>query len=230
MIGKFIGRENQIFDILQKFKDEGLEYILVGGYAVSAFSHRFSADADLVIRNEDLRGFADTLVKNGFVEIQRKELKSPYGGKFVAFQKNEELPVSVDLLAGSLKSRQTGATWSHSYLKDHSTNSNIEGSERSLEAKIPERELLMAIKLHSGRLTDVRDLVALGTDANFEKVRKHVRKGNQKKLSKILRKIGKTIDSEEFEDSFKGVFSEKEVPEESIKAVKDFIQKIIESD
>jgi len=44
----FIDRENQIFEVLQDFDDRGLEFVVVGGYAVSAFQHRFSVDADLI--------------------------------------------------------------------------------------------------------------------------------------------------------------------------------------
>ncbi len=51
MMGKFINRENQIFDILSKIIGNDIELIIVGGYAVSAFSHRFSVDAD-IIHNE----------------------------------------------------------------------------------------------------------------------------------------------------------------------------------
>lgn len=229
MIKNFIDRENQIFGILQKFKDEELEYVLVGGYAVSAFSHRFSMDADLVIMNKDLGKFAEILEEEGFEEIQRRELKSIYGGKFVAFQGGVELPVSVDLLVNSLESRQTGASWSYSYLKDNSMDVRIEGSERSLEAKIPERELLMAVKLHSGRLADARDVVALGTGVDFERIRRHARRGDQKRLNTVLQGINEIISSEGFKDSFKGVFSEKKVPEESINSVKNFIQKMVES-
>ena len=38
--------------MLQKFIDAGLDLIVIGGYGVSAYKHRFSIDADLVISEE----------------------------------------------------------------------------------------------------------------------------------------------------------------------------------
>jgi len=58
-----IKKENSIFEILQKFIDSSLNFIIVGGYAVSSFKHRFSVDADIVIKNEDLKDFEKILKK-----------------------------------------------------------------------------------------------------------------------------------------------------------------------
>jgi hypothetical protein len=56
---KLIKKENDIFDILQKFIDKDLNCIIVGGYAVSAFKNRFSVDADIVVKSEDLSKFEE---------------------------------------------------------------------------------------------------------------------------------------------------------------------------
>ena len=45
MLKEFIDRENEIFNILNKLKDGGIDFILIGGYAISAFKRRFSVDA-----------------------------------------------------------------------------------------------------------------------------------------------------------------------------------------
>jgi len=42
---ELITKENDIFDILQKFIKANLNFIVVGGYAVSSYKHRFSVDA-----------------------------------------------------------------------------------------------------------------------------------------------------------------------------------------
>ena len=204
-------------------KEEDLDFILVGGYAVSAFSHRFSVDADLVVKDGDLEKFREILEEEGYKEIQKKDLKKPYQGKFISFQKSEELPVTVDLLVNSLGCRQTEASWNFDYLQKNSVEETIEGSEKSLEAKIPEKELLIAIKLHSGRLTDIRDVVALSSNADYGKIKRHVNRGYHKKLKKILEEAKKIIESENFEDSFKGVFEEKKLPEDNIQKVKKFL-------
>ena len=42
MLDKFAQRENLIFDTLQKFVDAQLDFVVIGGYGVSAYKHRFS--------------------------------------------------------------------------------------------------------------------------------------------------------------------------------------------
>ena len=70
---ELIKKENDIFEILQKFIDSNIDFIVVGGYAVSAFKHRFSVDADIVIRLEDLSKFEEVLKKNDFKKTITKQ-------------------------------------------------------------------------------------------------------------------------------------------------------------
>ena len=70
-----IKKENEIFEILQKFIDSNMDFIVVGGYAVSAFKHRFSVDADIVIKSENLSKFEEILKKQNFKKtIRSKEI------------------------------------------------------------------------------------------------------------------------------------------------------------
>ncbi len=226
MIGKFIERENRIFVKLKDFQEKKLNFILVGGYAVSAFNHRFSVDADIVIKKEELDGFIKSLKKDTYEEVQRKKLESVYGGEFISFKLDERLPVNFDILVDSLECRQTGASWSFDYLEDHSINKEVEGSEKSIDCKIPEKELLIAIKVHSGRLTDVRDVVALATDIDSEKIKKHADRGREKDFVNILNGIEKVLGRDGFENSFKGVFSEKLLPEGNVNEVKEIVKEL----
>ena len=82
----------------------------------------------------------------------------------------------------------------------------IEGSEESVQVRVPTEELLVAVKLHSGRLTDARDIVALIQDAELKKVEEHIDRGDQEKLKQGLENIEQTVSDSDFEDSFKGVF------------------------
>ncbi len=227
MIQEFIERENQIFEKLNEFKEIDLDFVLVGGYAVSAFNHRFSVDADIVIREQDKEKCKDVLVNNGFEEKQRKDLDSVYDGEFIGFTKGKDLPVNFDLLVNSLECRQTGASWSFEYIDENSISKVIEGTEKSIKSKIPEKELLIAIKIHSGRFTDVRDIVSLGKDIEIDKIREHIDRGEQEKLIKILIQIKEKLKSPGFIDSFKGVFSEKKFPEEKVNTIEDLIDDLI---
>jgi len=226
VIEKFIRRENRIFEVLQEFRGYGLNFVLVGGYAISAFHHRFSVDADVVVKGEELQGFVEALEARGFEEVEEKKLDTPYGGRFLSYMRKGELPVSIDLLVNSLECRQTGGSWSYEYLEEHSRERRVEGSEKSVVARIPGKELLMAIKLHSGRMTDVRDAVAMAPGADFSRVRKHLERGDRQRLKEGLERVLRIIDSEGFEDSFKGVFSTKQAPEESVHLLRSFIQEM----
>jgi len=99
----FVDRENQIFDVIQAFNERGLEFIVVGGYAISAFYHRFSVDADLVITEHDLEDFIEVLEDNEFEAVEDRDLI--YDGRYLAYEKDRELPVTIDLLVNSLQCR-----------------------------------------------------------------------------------------------------------------------------
>ena len=61
---------------------------------------------------------------------------------------------SADLLVGSLVCKATGASWSYDYIRRHSIV-----AELSVRCRVPERELLIALKIRSGRRADLRDIV-----------------------------------------------------------------------
>lgn len=220
----FVGRENEIFAVLQGFIDEDLPFVVVGGYGVSAFQHRFSVDADLVVRDDHLDDFTTLLEGRGFDPVADREL-DVYGGRYLAYEKDEELPVTIDLLVNSLHCRQTGGVWRYRYFRRHSTTADIEGTEQAVTVRVPERELLMAVKLHSGRLTDARDVVALAGDADFGRVATHLNRGNEDDLHNVLRGVSETLAGDDFEDSFKGVFSTSDFPEDDIEAVREFVDR-----
>ena len=220
----FIDRENEIFDVLQQFKSEGLEFIVVGGYGVSAYKHRFSVDADLVIQSDNLEQVTALLEEQGFEEETDRDLV--YGGRYMAYVKDTELPVTIDLLVDELQCRQTDASWSYQYFQKHSVRKEIEGSEKSVEVRVPTKELLIAVKLHSGRLTDTRDVVALIEDSDIEEVADHLNRGDQEKLQQVLKNVKETVSGPGFEDSFKGVFSQNTLPEDQIQKLQDFLKKI----
>lgn len=226
MTTEFIDRENQIFAILQAFNDADVDYVVVGGYAVSAFQHRFSVDADLVIRDADRAEFAAVLEDRGFVKAVEKELDA-YGGWFVAYEKDRELPIGIDLLVNGLTSRQTGARWGYDYLREHAEAREIEGSERAVTGQVPTRELLIAVKLHSGRLTDVRDVVALAAGADLAAVADHLYRGDEQRLRAVFDDALTTLQGENFADAFKGVFVREELPADTIDRVRAFLEEQI---
>lgn len=123
-----------------------------------------------------------------------------------------------------MQCRQTDASWSYQYFEEHSADKDVEGSEESVGVRVPSEELLIPVKLHSGRLTDARDVVALIQDTDLEKVEEHIDRGDQEKLKQVLENIEEPVGDSNFEDSFKGVFQRGTLPEENIEKIQEFIQ------
>lgn len=205
---KFMDRENEIFAILEKLLLEDLEFIIVGGYAVSSYKHRFSVDADIVIRKEDQEKFEKVLKEKGLKKQQSRILTDFYGSGFMRYEKKEPI-VSFDLLMNGLVSRTTDASFSFDLIFNDSQKRKIIGIEKEIKARIPSKELLIAMKLHSGRLTDIRDIAALSKNTDLEKIKKLISKGNLEILKKHLKDLKETVNKKNFIDSFKGVFLEK---------------------
>ena len=203
---KLIDKENTIFEIVQKFVDANLEFIVVGGYAVSAFKHRFSVDADIVIKSEDLEKFELILKKGNFEKTSEKNIENIYSSRFIRYEKDT---ASVDMLIDALGSRSTNASFSYKLLSDNSINKKIIGIEKEAAARVPTKELLIVMKIHSGRLTDFRDIAALAKDTNLETIKKFLFIGDLKSLQKNLNKLQEAVKDKNFVDSFKGVFIEK---------------------
>ena len=203
---QLIKKENEIFGILQKFIDKDLNFIIIGGYAVSAFKHRFSVDADIVIKSEDLPKFEDILRKTGFKKTITKELENVYSSKFIRYEKDQ---ASVDILIDALASRTTDASFSFNLLFDNSIKKKITGIEKDIFARIPVKELLIVMKIHSGRLTDFRDIATLAKDSDLSLIRKFLFIGDLKVINENLHKLNQIVNDKNFVDSFKGIFAEK---------------------
>ncbi|MBU2639787.1 MAG: nucleotidyl transferase AbiEii/AbiGii toxin family protein [Nanoarchaeota archaeon] len=223
MFEQYIQRENTIFEILQTFIDNRLNFILIGGYAISAYKHRFSVDADIVIRSDDIEKFEKILESKKFKKTKSKELKNLYSTKFARFEKKNELNVSIDLLVGGMGIRQTDSSLSFDKINSNSSLKTIKGLEKEIKIKIPSKELLIALKLQAGRLTDFRDIVALSKDIDTNKIKEFLKNIDKNKLKNNINYLLSLLEKKEFMDSFKGVFMEKkfDIDLETIKKLKE---------
>lgn len=221
-----IRREIEILRILKLF--HGLDFIVVGGYAVDAYTlHRFSVDLDIVVGKKDFEKFRTkqiltetcsttegfekfeaVLEKEGYLlKTQKKDLDEAYSGEFRRYVKDVGGKVSVDFLIGSLVARATGASWSFEFLKKNSQKRLVKGLTESIEAEVPSKELLVALKIHSGRLTDLRDIVMLSADIEKEKIPEMLARGDITALKKIVDKFISNLNGRNFVDSLKGTFN-----------------------
>lgn len=220
---KLLEREREIIRLLNIFADKKLSFVIVGGYAVATYKKRFSIDLDMVIKEEDLSGFEKICRKESYVEAYNKNILLLYGEKFKRFiKKINGLDVSIDLMINGLASRSTDAGWSFDYIQKHSIERELNG----LRFPTPERELLIAMKFHSGRLADIRDIVAL-MPCDEKKLKMHIGRGNMQKLKENIRKQEILLDKPQFNDSFKGIFGVSSYDESRVKAAKELIRKIL---
>jgi hypothetical protein len=207
---EFTKRENEILKTIKSMVEARLDFVVVGGYAVSALArHRFSVDCDIVVPKKKLEEFENVLEKEAFKkQIERAGFDEIYAGKFVSYEKEVgRLPVTIDLLVGSLVCRATQTAWSFECVKRHSIDANISGTETSVTCRVPEKELLIAFKIHSARRADVRDVVMLRENADLEKVINHLRKGSIEALKEQIKKVIAALEDRNLVDSLKGVFT-----------------------
>jgi len=227
---KLLERENEILRIIRRLREEDLDFVVVGGYAVSGLArHRFSVDCDIVVPQEH-RGKSEKVLENeGFTKhVQKAGFDSVYGGQFISYVKNvNELPVAVDLLVGSLVCRATGASWSFEYIWKFSVVANILGYGFSVECRIPERELLIAFKLHSARRADVRDFVLLRENADRNKMLTHLGRGDEPKLKGQINVVLKALEDKHLVDSLKGAFAMDAAVTKLIENAKEDLQNVV---
>ncbi len=57
----FDDRSTALIELLEELNESDLEYVLVGGYAVSAFNTQFSTDLDIVVLPEEKDAFVEFL-------------------------------------------------------------------------------------------------------------------------------------------------------------------------
>jgi len=220
----FQERQAELIDTHRAIQDEELPYVLVGGWAVSAFQTRFTTDVDMVIPETELDAYDALLNELGYSKAFDNDVANVYEGRIVRYEKSVgDNAVEFDALVGALRCRQTDAEWSYRYLHEHSIVESLEVAE-DLAARIPELALLFALKLHSGRLADARDLVIVGSEAELDRIEQHIHRGNSSQLAEQIERVLAELESDGFADSFKGVFQQKELPEDEIDELIQFLR------
>ncbi|MFQ5795919.1 MAG: hypothetical protein ACE5JP_12835 [Candidatus Bipolaricaulia bacterium] len=119
------------------------------------------------------------------------------------------MKASVDLLVNSVISRQTGSSYSFEYLFKNSELREIIGFSVNLkvEARVANREMLIALKANSMRLADKRDITALcNGEVDVEKVVSHLRRCPEQIIIQNIDGFLETLEDERYKDSIKGVF------------------------
>ncbi|RLM50011.1 hypothetical protein [Halorubrum sp. Atlit-28R] len=218
-------RQSELIDTHRAVQDAELPYVLVGGWAVSAFQTRFTTDIDTVIPDTALDDY-DTLLRDlGYEKQFEQDVSNEYDGRMVQYTKSVGAnAVKFEALVDAMGCRQTEAEWSYRYLHEHSTIEPLDVAE-DLDGRIPEPALLFAMKLHSGRKADTRDLVVISVRADFNRIERHVHRGNPETLERQIEIVLDQLQQDGFKDSFKGVFRQEDLPVDAVDALVSFLSK-----
>ena len=185
-------------------------FVLIGGYATSALSvHRFSVDCDIVVSKKDVGEFDIHLTKQGYKkEKSAKGFDETYQSEVEVYAKKVgDTSVSVDLFVNGVASRTTKGSWSYEYIRDNSTEAIVSGARKSATGvPVPKKELLMAMKIHSGRDVDMRDIVMLCEGVDWGLVSKHATGGEKSVLLEQLTRIINRMAEERFIQSLRATF------------------------
>jgi len=216
-------RQSELVDTHRAVQEAGLPYVLIGGWAVSAFQIRFTTDIDTVIPATAIDDYESLLSGLGYEKEFEKDVSNRYDGRILRYTKPVgENEVKFDALVDAVRCRQTDAEWSYRYLHEHSTVESIP-VDAGLDGRIPEPSLLFALKLHSGRRADTRDLVVVSTRADFDRIGNHVHRGNADHLDTQIERVIGRLEEDTFADAFKGVFRQGAVPTEAISDLRAFL-------
>lgn len=138
-------RQSELVDTHRAVQATDLPSVLVGGWAMSAFQPRFTADIDLVIPARSLDEYDALLRDRGYTKAFDEGVSNVYEGRIVGYAKTVDgNPVQFDALVDALRCRQTGAGWSYRYLHEHSVVEPLE-LVPDLTGRIPEPALLFAL-------------------------------------------------------------------------------------
>lgn len=221
----FHNRSNALIELLEELTQMGQEYVLVGGYAVSAFNARFSTDLDTVVAPDAKEEFTEFLERREFTKTDSHAKEWFYDTEVIEYEKRltPQQPIGFDLLVNGLGCRQTEAQWSFDYLYDHSHQQKVSGGTVTTTARVIDGAVLVAAKLHSGRETDLRDVLAVAEEIDLDTVTPHLRRGDDDALREQLEEGVEILESDELKHGYRSDFGAAAVSEETVVALQEYL-------
>jgi hypothetical protein len=226
----FHNRSDALIELLEELTQASHKYVLVGGYAVSAFNARFSTDLDIVVAPDSKAAFAEFLEQRGFEETDSHAKEWFYDTEVIEYEKRltPQQPIGFDLLVNGLGCRQTEAQWSFDYLYDHSEQQEVSGGTVATTARVVDGAVLVAAKLHSGRETDLRDVLAVAEEIDLDAVTPHLRRGDDDALREQLERGLKILETDELKHGYRSDFGASTVSEETVTALRKYLSAQVE--
>jgi hypothetical protein len=221
----FNNRSTALVDLLDELDESDLQYVLVGGYAVSVFNARFSTDLDIVVMSEEKDAFGEFVETRGFEETDSHAKERAYDTEVIEYEKQlaPQQPIGCDLLVNGLGCRQTEAQWSFDHLHKHSAQQEISGGTVKTTARVVDGAVLVAAKLHSGRETDLRDVLAIAEEIDLAAVTPHLHRGDPDSLRAQLVRGVAILESDELRHGFRSDFGASAVSESTVSDLEEYL-------
>ena len=149
------------------------------------------------------------MVDSGYIKEENNKDKTSYYGDFLKLEKDigNNIKVSTDILIKEVLDRQTNATFSADWVFDNSEIITLRGKTitEELKLRIINLDALVAMKMISCRISDIRDVFMLMVQAkNIEWIKKEV--SERYNFDDRLKKIQDKITSKKFKDDLQGVY------------------------
>lgn len=225
-------REAEVIRTLKALGSKSDGFVVIGGYAINALtSHRFSVDCDIVTDPKGMQEIARILDAEGYAALSRVRKQAIYGVKMKKYVKPVGArKVSVEVFPKEVSCRQTDGTWSFELVMQNSARLRVVGLTDSAQALVPKKELLMAMKIHAGRDTDLRDVAMLSERADWKAVKDFAACGDVEKVKKQIDSAIATIGKSEFASALKAEFGLRQDVSPIIKRTLDGLKKLREPD
>lgn len=199
-------REAEVIRVIKLLSAHKDKFVVIGGYAVNAItSHRFSVDCDLAVARKNVRTIERILTEQAYRKHRKQAEHAVMTEKFTKLVGGRR--VSVDMFIDRVVCRQTAGKWVYDLIKRNSFESDVIGLTDSARAFVPIRELLIAMKLHTGRGADLRDIVMMSERTNWKLVSEFADTGVEKKVTGQIANAIKTINRTQFSSALKAEFS-----------------------
>lgn len=114
------------------------------------------------------------------------------------------------------------------YLYDHSQQKEVSGGTRTTTARVINGAVLVAAKLHSGRETDLRDVLAIAEETDLETVTPHLQRGDDTALREQLERGIQILESEELRHGYRSDFGASAISEETVTKLQTYLSQQVE--
>ena len=104
----------------------------------------------------------------------------------------------------------------------------MSGGTVTTTARVINGAVLVAAKLHSGRETDLRDVLAVAEEIDLDTVTPHLQRGDKSALREQLRRGLEIVESDELKHGYRSDFGASAVSEETVSALQQYLSSQIE--